>query len=101
MARFYGYVPSPTPSPQVSSANGLKVTIPSEDMAQGSTYVFVLRMDTALGSSARAEVSVYKSPHSLLNSKVRAVKSKSIPVYCLGTGPSSNYIVGPHERCLG
>ena len=80
MARFCGF-PSPTPSPQVSSINGLKVTIPSEDMAQGSTYVFMLGMDTTLGSSARAEVAVYKSSHRLLNSKVRAVKAN--PFLCI------------------
>lgn len=51
-------------------ANGLTVTIPSDAMVQGATYVFVLRVDTALGGSAEAEVEVYKSSRVLLISKV-------------------------------
>ncbi len=51
--------------------NGLKVTIPSEDMVQGSTYAFVLQVDTELGGSAAAEVQVHKSSRVYLTSKVR------------------------------
>lgn len=55
---------------QTSSSNGLRVTIPSDYMAQGSTYAFVLRVETAFGGFSEAEVEVHKSSTVLLNTKV-------------------------------
>ena len=59
-----------SPSQQASDIDGLRVTIPSEDMVPGSTYAFELLVDTELGGTAKAEVEVYKSSRVLLNSKV-------------------------------
>lgn len=48
----------------------LTIMVPSEYMAQGLSYTFVLRVETALGGSSTAEVQVFKSPAELLLSKV-------------------------------
>lgn len=68
LARFL-----PTALLQANVANDLRVTVPSDDMAQGSTYTFVLRADTTLGGSGEAEVHAYKSSRELLISKVQYV----------------------------
>ena len=60
----------PIASLQANLANDLRVTIPSDDMAQGSSYAFVLIVDTQLGGSGEAEVHAYKSSRELLISKV-------------------------------
>lgn len=61
---------------QASSINGLRVTIPSDYMAQGSTYAFALRVETAFGGFSEAEVEVYKSSILQLITKV------SNPILC-------------------
>lgn len=46
------------------------MTIPSEYLAQGSTYSFVLRVTSNYGGSAEAEVEVLKSTEELPALKV-------------------------------
>ncbi|CAM9627536.1 unnamed protein product, partial [Ectocarpus sp. 12 AP-2014] len=48
----------------------LTVRVPSEYIAQGLSYTFVLRVETALGGSSTAEAEVFKSPAELLLSKI-------------------------------
>ncbi|CAM9207243.1 unnamed protein product, partial [Ectocarpus fasciculatus] len=55
---------------EASLETRLTVIVPSEYMAQGFSYTFVLRVETALGGSSTAEVEVFKSPAELLLSKI-------------------------------
>lgn len=65
------------PPHQASSGTNLTVTIPSDELVQGSTYTFVLRVTSVYGGSAEAEVSVFKSQQALLALKVSGVHNLS------------------------